>query len=73
MIVPNKFTPLDKSILGKLSHIIVEGVDEISLPELLDMRLRKFIDIGEFVLALDVLFVIGRVEMDEKGIIKYVG
>jgi len=72
MIVPNKFTPLDGSILGKMSHLIVEEVNEISLLELLDMRLRKFTDVGEFVLALDVLFILGRIEMNDKGIITYV-
>ena len=72
MIAPNKFTHLDKSILGKLSHLIVEEVDEISLPELLDMKLRKFTDVGEFILALDTLFILGRIEMDDEGVIKYV-
>lgn len=72
MIVPNKFTPLDASILGKLSHLFIEEINEISLRELLDMRLRKFTDVGEFVLALDVLFILGKIEMNEKGIITYV-
>jgi len=74
MIVPSKFTSLDQSILGKLSHLIVDDVDEISLMELLELRLKKFSDIGEFIMALDTLFVLGRVEIDEKrGVLKYVG
>lgn len=72
MIAPNKFTSLDKTILGKLSHLILEDVEEISLAELRDLRLRKFTDIGEFILALDALFILGRIEMNEQGIIRYV-
>lgn len=71
MITPNKFTPLDKSILGKISHLIIEDAGEISLSDLLNLRLRKFTDIGEFILALDMLFVLGRIEMDNKGNINY--
>ena len=73
MITPNKFIPLDKSILGKLSNLIVDDIDEITLLELLDLRLRKFSDVGEFILALDTLFILGRIEMDEHGVIRYVG
>lgn len=72
MITPNKFTPLDKSILGKISNLIIEDVDEILLSELLDLRLRKFTDVGEFILALDALFVLGRIQLDENGMITYV-
>lgn len=72
MITPNKFTSLDGTILGKLSHLMLEDVEEISLSELRDLRLRKFTDIGEFILALDALFILGRIEMNEQGIIRYV-
>lgn len=72
MITPNKMTPLDSSILGKISILILEGVEEISINDLLDMKLKKFSDISEFVLALDVLFAIGRLDIDEKReIIRY--
>lgn len=74
MIVPSKVTSLDQSILGKLSHLIVEDANEISITELLELRLKMFSDIGEFILALDTLFVLGRIEMDgERGVLKYVG
>lgn len=73
MITPNKMTSLDKSILGKLSNLFLEDVEEISVSELLELRLKKFSDIGEFVLALDVLYALGRIEVDEKlGVIRYV-
>ena len=73
MITPNKMISLDGSILGKISHLILEDVEQISIGDLLDMKLRKFSDIGEFVLALDVLFALGRIDIDEnRGIIHYV-
>ena len=73
MSFPNKFTSFDKSILAKISMLILEGADSISLPELIKMRLDKFEDISEFMLALDILYVLGKIELDEsKGMIKYV-
>ena len=73
MITPNKMTSLDRSILGKLSYLMVDDVEEISLNELLELRLRKFSDIGEFVLTLDALFVLGRIKLDERrGVLTYV-
>ena len=65
MSFPNKFTRFDKSILAKISMLILEEVDSISLSELIEMRLGKFEDISEFMLALDVLYVLGKVELEE--------
>jgi len=74
MITPNKIISLDDSILGKMRILILEDVEEISISDLIDMKLRKFSDIGEFVLALDVLFALGRLDIDEKrGVIRYAG
>jgi hypothetical protein len=73
MITPNKVTSLDESIIGKMSFLIVEDVTEITVGELLNLRLKKFEDIGEFVLALDVLYTLGVIDLEkEKGLIRYV-
>ncbi|ATI01953.1 MULTISPECIES: ABC-three component system middle component 7 [Cycloclasticus] len=73
MIVPNKVTSLDDSVIGKICHLIVEDVEEIAVSELLDLRLKKFVDIGEFILALDVLYSLGRIELDVKReLVRYV-
>lgn len=73
MSFPNKFTRFDKSILAKISMLIIDDNDSISLSELIEMRLEKFEDISEFMLALDVLYVLGKVELDEiQGVINYV-
>ena len=73
MPFPNKFTSFDKSILAKISVLILDGIDSISLSELIEMRLDKFEDISEFMLALDVLYALGKIELEEsQGMIKYV-
>jgi len=73
MSFPSKFTNFDKSILAKVSMLILDGVESISLSELMETRLDKFEDVSEFMLALDVLFVLEKIELEEgKGMIKYV-
>lgn len=73
MIVPNKITSLDDSILGKIRLLLIEDIEEITIQDLLKLKLKKFTDIGEFVLALDTLYALGKVELDEeKGILRYV-
>lgn len=73
MSFPSKFTNFDRSILAKISILILDDVEAISFSELLNSRLDRFEDISEFMLALDVLFILGKVELDEdKGVIKYV-
>jgi hypothetical protein len=73
MSFPNKFTKFDKSILAKISLLIIDEADSITLAELIEMRLEKFEDISEFMLALDVLYVLGKVELNEnQGMINYV-
>jgi hypothetical protein len=66
-------TPLDKTIIGKMSCLLLDGKDEILITELMDLRVKKFTDVGEFLLALDALFILGKIELDEeKGTVKYV-
>ena len=73
MSFPSKFTNFDSSILAKISLLILDDVKTISLSELITVRLDKFEDISEFMLALDVLFVLKKIELDDsKGLIKYV-
>ncbi len=73
MSFPSKFTNFDSSILAKISMLMLDDVETISLSELIRIRLDKFEDISEFMLALDVLFVLKKIELeDDKGVIKYV-
>jgi hypothetical protein len=73
MSFPSKFTNFDSSILAKISILILDDVESISLSELIRVRLDRFEDISEFMLALDVLFVLKKIDLDaNKGLIKYV-
>jgi hypothetical protein len=73
MSFPSKFTNFDSSILAKISILMLDDVESISLSELIRVRLDKFEDISEFMLALDVLFVLKKIELDDNnGLIKYV-
>ena len=73
MSFPSKFTNFDKSILAKISLLIIDDVESIELSELIRLRSSKFEDISEFMLALDVLYALGRIEIaEDEGIIKYV-
>lgn len=73
MSFPSKFTRFDKSILAKISLLVLDNTESIELSELIKLRLSKFVDIGEFILALDVLYALGKIELDEnKELIKYV-
>ena len=64
MIVPNKFTTLDDSLLAKGPKILAALGKGISLEELYTRLAASFEDPGEFVLTMDVLFVLGRIEID---------
>lgn len=73
MSFPSKFTNFDSSILAKISLLMLDDVETISLSELIRLRLDKFEDISEFMLALDVLFVLKKIELDDSnGLINYV-
>jgi hypothetical protein len=73
MSFPSKFTRFDKSILAKISLLIIDDVESIELSELIRLRSAKFEDISELMLALDVLYALGRIEIEEnEGIIRYV-
>lgn len=74
MIIPNKFIPLDKSIIGKMGCLLIDEHDEIPVSELMTLKKKHFSDIGEFILALDVLYALGKIELDDdRKVVKYVG
>lgn len=73
MICPDKFTTLDNSIVSKAGHLLLDDRTDITISKLLELKRSKFSDIGEFILALDTLFALGKIEIDnENEIIKYV-
>lgn len=70
MIVPNKAIPLKESILFKMLAILEEDFEIIGLLELYDETSHLFEGIDEFVFSLDVLFILEKIKMNEKGILE---
>ncbi|MBP1682644.1 MAG: hypothetical protein H6Q27_207 [Ignavibacteriaceae bacterium] len=74
MILPNKLIRFQESIISKIAFIL----DEVSVEPQSNINLyvkvkNHFDDINQYILALDVLFVLGKIEFDEKAqVIVYV-
>lgn len=66
MITPNKFIALDESILSRLELILDEQIDEMSIRDLYRSVALRFDTADQFLLALDVLYVLGRIDVDFK-------
>lgn len=64
MITPNKVVPLSLSVLGQLPHVLKAGPDPILLAELFQQVENKFESIDQFLLTLDVLFLLDRLTID---------
>lgn len=64
MIVPNKFVSLDDSGLGHIGIILNEGRDPIGLAELYKKVERKFDGVDQFLIALDILFLLNKIEVN---------
>ena len=74
MILPNKLITFHDSILIKIIYIIevIENKD-MNVYELYEIVQNNFVDLNEYILAQDVLYVLERIEYDERlGDIKYV-
>lgn len=64
MITPNKFTSLDHSSLSKLP-VILEALAVVSgLAELYKEVEKNFEDVSEFIVCIDVLYVLDRIELN---------
>lgn len=73
MIVPNKFVSLDDSGLGHIGVILDEGPDPIGLEELYKKVERKFDGVDQFLIALDILFLLNKIEVNfESRTVMYV-
>lgn len=70
MILPNKLIPFNKCVLAKVVYILKElGTGKKSCVDLFANVRHRFEDINEYILALDVLYVLEKIEVDEKGVI----
>lgn len=72
MLVPNKTISLNESCLYRSALLLSKLKDGISVIELYQAEKRIFLDLSDFIDVLDLLFVLGKVVLDEdSGVIKY--
>lgn len=64
MITPNKVVTLENSALGLVSVVLGEGPGPIDLMELYHIVEKSFESIDQFLLVIDLLYVLGRIEID---------
>ena len=73
MISPNKFIPFDQSILRRLEIILDRDRSDVGITQLFKETSAKFDDVNQFMYTIDVLFVLGCIEIDFKErTLKYV-
>lgn len=72
MLVPSKFTRLEESTIFKMRCVLT---NKMEVESVLDVYIRTkdvFYDASEFLHALDVLYVLGLVSInDDSGLIEY--
>jgi len=64
MIVPNKAIRLDDTALGHIGAILNEGPNAVDMVALFHRVENAFDGIDQFLLTLDTLFVLGRIDVD---------
>lgn len=74
MILPNKLIPFKDCILQKTIYILnALNKNDFPVSELFIQVKNSFEDVAEFIIALDVLFVLDRIVFDENlKVLKYV-
>ncbi|CAK1756241.1 conserved hypothetical protein [Vibrio crassostreae] len=71
MIVPNKIISIDESVVFKAAKLLSKLDDTNDILELYSKNTKLFIDIPDYIEALDVLFVLKRIDLDlNNGVIK---
>ena len=64
MITPNKVVPLSESALAKSKYILECGPDDIELMNLFYKVESQFESIDQFLITLDLLFVLNQIDID---------
>lgn len=72
MIVPNKAISYESSLISKLPIILqILHHEQLAVVELYQRVHKDFADVSQFILAMDTLFVLGKIELLD-GDLKYV-
>jgi hypothetical protein len=64
LIAPNKAIPIEGSALGQARVILACGPGSIDLLRLYHQVAQEFESIDHFLLTMDVLYVLGRIDLD---------
>ena len=74
MKLPRKIINNDESIIGKFSFILDEiSNKEINIYELFDKLKKKFNNVEEYLVTLEVLYLLNKIEiLEDSEVIKYV-
>ena len=74
MITPNKVVSIENSALGLVSTIIEQGPTPLEVVKLYHIVSKNFESIDQFLLAIDLLYVLGRIDLNvHMGEVYYVG
>jgi hypothetical protein len=72
MLVPTKFTTLQESTIFEMRAILESKRDGENIDELLSRTLAAFEDALEFICAVDILYVLGALNVDAStGVVEY--
>lgn len=72
MLVPNKTISISESCLYRAALLLSKFKNEISVLELYKSEKRLFLGVADFIDSLDLLFILGRIVLDEtNGVIKH--
>lgn len=72
MLVPSKFTKLEESTIFKMKCILANKTEHENVIDVYLRTKNDFYDSSEFLHALDVLYVLGLLDVkNESGVIEY--
>ena len=73
-LLPSKIISVADSLIWKLPYIIdIVKKGDIAVEELFTSLIHRFEDVSEFILCLDALYLLDRIELDDNNeVIKYV-
>jgi len=72
MLVPNKTVSINESCIYRASLLLSKLDCDISVEELYCNQKKLFLDMADFIDALDLLFILGKIVLDEEnGVIKH--
>lgn len=72
MFLPNKAVPLNESSLLKATKLLSKLETDTEIIQLYKKNKKLFLDIPDFIDALDLLFVLGKVNFNENSGVIYI-